>query len=183
MSFANKLRHEQIEKSVIECSAQSEFVLVLDDIYDTFNVGGMYRVADAAGVTKIYHCGKTPVPPDPKIVRASVGLVNYIPHEKVENISLLITSLKKGGYKIIILEQTKSSVIYDKIEYKNKLKLKDNVQTKIALVAGNETFGVKNEVIKSADLVVELPMYGINKSLNVVVSTGIMLYEIKRKLT
>lgn len=136
----------------------------------------MYRVSDAAGVTKVYHCGQTPVPPDPKILRASVGLVNYIPWEYKQDILALTQDLKLKKYTIIVLEQSPNSVLLDALQ-SHLLKLKFQ---NIALISGNETFGVQKEVIDLADVVVELPMYGVNKSLNVVVSTGITLYEIRR---
>jgi tRNA G18 (ribose-2'-O)-methylase SpoU len=149
-------------------------------------VGGMYRVSDAAGVTKVYHCGQTPVPPDPKIVRASVGLVNYIPWEYKQDILALVKSLKVEGYTIIVLEQNEKSISIDELGMRMGnvgARHALPVQQNIALISGNETFGVKQEVIELADIVVELPMYGINKSLNVVVSTGIALYEIRRTLS
>ena len=48
---------------------------------------------------------------------------------------------------------------------------------------GNETFGVSQLALKRADRVIELPMYGVNKSLNVVVATGIVLYQIRQDLS
>ncbi len=147
-----------------------QIVLVLDDVYDTFNVGGMYRIADAAGVSHIYHCGGTPLPPNPKIARASVGLYQYIPYSHEPDIMALIVKLRSEGYAIVSLEQNERSVDYATYPYRSHT----------ALVAGNETFGVRPEVLASSDGIVELPMYGINKSVNVVVATGIVLYQIRR---
>jgi 23S rRNA (guanosine2251-2'-O)-methyltransferase len=180
MAFARSLRKGDIQKEPAVSKKNGNFVLVLDDVYDTFNVGGMYRVSDAAGVTKIYHCGQTPVPPDPKIVRASVGLVNYLPWEYQNDVVELVTRLHVSGYKIVVLEQDEKSITIDELSMRAKHALP--LQQNVALISGNETFGVKKEVIDLADIVVELPMYGINKSLNVVVSTGIILYEIRRIL-
>ena len=172
MRFAQKLRKSQIKLVKKDNPADSDLVLLLDNVYDTFNVGGMYRVGDAANVSKIYHCGATPYVPNPKITRAAVGLDKYIAQSQVKDIFGKINELKKQGFQIIALELTKNSKIYDQVDYEGKL----------ALVVGNETFGVDPEIIKLCDLVVELPMYGINKSLNVVVATGIILYQIRRKL-
>jgi 23S rRNA (guanosine2251-2'-O)-methyltransferase len=178
MRFAKKLRKGIITDKP-ENSKTKEIVLLLDNVYDTFNVGGMYRVADAAGVSKIYHCGKTPVPPNPKISRSAVGLDKYIPNEYKNSIITAITELQKTGYVVVVLEQSSNSKVYDDVDY---LDLVKTGKRGIALISGNETFGVTKEVIEKANLVVELPMYGVNKSLNVVVSTGIVLYEIRRKL-
>ena len=172
MRFAQKLRKSQIKVQKKDNPVGSDLVLLLDNVYDTFNVGGMYRVGDAANVSKIYHGGATPYVPNSKITRAAVGLDKYIAQTQVQDIAGKITELKNEGFQIIALEQTKTSKIYDQVSYAGK----------IALVVGNETFGVDPEIIKLCDTVVELPMYGINKSLNVVVATGIILYQIRKQL-
>jgi len=173
MSFAQDLRKGKIDKTLLTPGVgEVDLVLLLDNVYDTFNVGGMYRVGDASGVSYIYHCGQTPISPNPKIKRAAVGLDDYIKHESVPNILDKIKELKKAGYQIVSLEQTKNSQPYDKVPFSGK----------IALVSGNETFGVSEAVVEASDIVVELPMYVVNKSLNVVVATGIVLYQIRRCL-
>lgn len=169
MSFAHNLRKKNV-RAIHELPVQTSLVLILDDVYDTFNVGGMYRVGDAAGVSHIYHCGGTPMPPDPKIARSSVGLWQYIPQSHHDSTLELITQLKKDGYTIVALEQDERAQDFDTVTYPEK----------IALIAGNETFGVHKTVCDSADSIVSLPMHGINHSLNVVVATGIVLYQIRR---
>jgi len=169
MGFARELRGGKVKAAPTN---NHDLILLLDNVYDTFNVGGMYRVGDAAGVSHIYHCGHTPISPDPKIKRAAVGLDDYLKHSAVPEILTLVKELKNQGYTIISLEQTALSKPFNEVSYRGK----------IALVAGNETFGVNPEVIAHSDLVVELPMHGINKSLNVVVATGIVLYQIRTML-
>lgn len=172
MSFAKKLRQGKIKPKQSQVNNEADLVLLLDDVYDTYNVGGMYRIGDAAKVDKIYHCGATAKLPDPKISRAAVGLEKYIANEQGIEITSKLKELKSQGFTIVALEQTSSSQPYHKVKY----------QGKIALVCGNETFGVSDEALKLCDLIVELPMFGINKSLNVVVSTGIVLYQIRLTL-
>jgi len=176
MSFARTLRKGAVEKGTI--TQQNKFVLILDNVYDTFNVGGMYRVADAAGIQKIYHCGDTPLPIEKnavnnKIARASVGLYQYISWEHQNDTEQLIRMLKQQGFTIIALEQDARSIPFDQYTPTN---------SPIALIAGNETFGIDKQVVNKADVVVELPMFGINKSVNVVVATGIVAYYIRRSL-
>jgi len=171
MRFAQSLRRGQISPKPKKHS-QPNLVVLLDDVYDTYNVGGIYRVADSAGVGKVYHCGATPSGPNPKISRAAVGLDQYLPHESVKNTVLLIKQLQKQGFTIIALEQSPSAKLFNKINYSGK----------IALLVGNESFGLSQEVLKLAEVTIELPMYGINKSLNVVVAAGIALYQIRSSL-
>ena len=179
-SFAKRLRKGQIKKND-SVSMYFDLVLVLDNVYDTFNVGGLYRVADAAGVSQIIHTGETPIPPNPKISRAAVGLDQYIKHKQKENIIKAVNELQTSGFKIVTLEQDREAKEYDQVDYIQHLRSGIQDPIKLALVVGNETFGVNEKVLKQSDLVVELPMYGINKSLNVVVATGIVLYYIRRQ--
>lgn len=172
MHFAKQLRQGKVKQLSVKAHSIPDLVLLLDQVYDTYNVGGMYRVSDAARVGKIYHCGATANLPNPKISRAAVGLDQYLAHESVEKIITKIQELKQLGYTVIALEQTPKSKKYYQVKY----------QGKIALIAGNETFGVSQEALALCDLAVELPMFGINKSLNVVVSTGIVLYQIRLSL-
>lgn len=185
MSFAKRLRKGQIKKNDT-FSRYFELVLVLDNVYDTYNVGGLYRVADAAGVSQIIHAGNTPVPPNPKITRAAVGLDQYIRHKHEKDVLATIKKFQVSGFRIVVLEQSKNSKHFDQVDYRELLNPKSKINhpkpSGLVLVVGNETFGVSKPALKLADLVVELPMYGTNKSLNVVVAAGIVLYEIRRKV-
>lgn len=153
---------------------------ILEDIYDTYNVGGIFRLADALNASKIYICGQTEIPPNHKIVKASIGTYKVVPWEykntAVEAIEELRspTSLKRASLgvnnkvKIIAVEQDNRSIEYTKTSYSYPL----------ALILGNETSGVKKETLDACDQIVEIPMWGINKSLNVIVSAAIVAYNI-----
>lgn len=73
--------------------------------------------------------------------------------------------------QIIAIEQSKKSIPYDEFNYK----------LPVCLIVGNETTGVSKEVLEMANSIVEIPMFGVNKSLNVMVSLGIVLYEVIKK--
>jgi tRNA G18 (ribose-2'-O)-methylase SpoU len=148
---------------------------ILEDVYDTYNIGGIFRLADALLVKKIYLCGQTETPPNSRILKASVGTYKVVPWEYKETAKQAINELKLNVSRskfhvsqIIAVEQDKNSTDYTKAKYKFP----------IALIFGNETYGVKKETLKLADQIVEIPMYGINKSLNVIVSAAIVGYWI-----
>jgi len=103
-------------------------VFVLDNIQDTYNTGSFFRLADAVGAQKIYLCGNTVTPPNPKIHRASVGLWRWMPWEYHRDLTPLILSLKKEGFEIIVVEQDKNSVDYGTVKAKGP----------VALVLGHE---------------------------------------------
>lgn len=141
---------------------------ILENIYDTYNIGGIFRLADAIGVEKMYICGQTEIPPNHKIKKASIGTYKVVPWEYCKTASEAIEKLRaeKPSVGILAVEQDKNSVPYTQAEY----------TWPVALLLGNETYGVLPETLKQVDQVVEIPMWGINKSLNVIISAGIVSY-------
>lgn len=151
---------------------RNPIVLVLDNVLDTYNIGSFFRLADAIGAEKIYLCGPVVTPPNIKIHRSSIGTWKWIPWEQFDSTVDCIKKLKTDGYEIVACEQDKTSVNYLEAKYKFP----------IALIAGSESYGVSLEVLKLVDKIIELPMYGINVSLNVLVATSIISYNILSKI-
>jgi len=155
----------------------SLMIIVLDNIRSLFNVGSIFRTADAVGAEKIYLCGITPEPIDkfnrirPQLAKVSLGAEKTMVWEYNKSVNNVICDLKKQGYKILAVEQNKKSIPY----YKFRL----NKKNKIALVFGNEVEGVSESVIKKADKILEIPMAGKKESLNVSVSAGIVMFGIR----
>jgi len=147
-----------------------EFVLIFHNIRSRFNVGAIFRTADAAGISKIYLCGITPSPPHPKIDKVALGAQKYIAFEKYQQTARLINELKSKGFHIIALEQSKKSIPYYKFKPKFPL----------ALVLGSEVKGLPPKILKFCHQVVEIPMYGKKESLNVAIACGIVCFEIIR---
>lgn len=142
--------------------------LILENIYDTYNIGGIFRLADGLAVEKVYLCGETEIPPNHRIQKASIGTYKVVPWEYKETAAEAISDLKANGVQVVAVEQDEKSTDYRKTEYK----------TSVALLVGNETFGVTKETIALCDNTVEIPMWGINKSLNVIVSAAIVSYHV-----
>jgi len=174
-----KLNSHQIRKSrevdakkMQSLINRNPIVLVLDNVLDTYNIGSFFRLADAIGAQKIYLCGPVVTPPNIKIHRASIGTWKWIPWQQFDSTVDCIKQLKSDGYEIVACEQDKSSVNYLKAKY----------NFPVALIAGSESYGVSKEVLKLVDKIVEIPMYGINVSLNVLVATSIISYDILAKI-
>jgi len=143
---------------------------IVENVYDTFNIGGLFRLADALAVSKIYLCGEMETPPNHKIQKASVGTHKIVPWEYKSSAREAIEELQNGNkekIKIIAIEQSKDSIPYTKAEY----------SMPVALIVGNETFGLSEQTLSLVDQIVEIPMWGINKSLNVIVSAAIVGYH------
>lgn len=147
--------------------------LILEGVYDTYNIGGLFRLADALAVEKMYLCGEMETPPNHRILKASIGTYKVVPWEYKKTVKEAIMSLRgapsmsgREAIKIVAVEQSKQAIDYREADYSLPL----------AIIVGNETSGVTQETMDLADQIVEIPMWGINKSLNVIVSAAIVSY-------
>lgn len=166
-----------------------EIVAILHNIRSLHNVGSIFRTADAAGVKKIYLCGITPAPVDrfgklrPQFAKVALGAERYVVWEKrpafseatagSHATSKVIGELKKDGYKILAVEQSRKSIPY------YKFKSYEAKPRKIAVVMGNELRGLPSSIMEKADKVLEIPMRGKKESLNVAVAFGIVVYFLR----
>lgn len=180
MSSSLKLNSHQIRKSKVGESQKLQqqikrnpIVLVLDNVLDTYNIGSFFRLADAIAAKKIYLCGPVVTPPNIKIHRASIGTWKWVPWEHLDSTQECIKKLKKDGYQIVACEQNKDSINYLKAKY----------DFPVAIIAGSESYGISKDVLKLVDKVVEIPMFGINISLNVLVATSVIAFDVISKLT
>ncbi len=151
-------------------------VLVLDNLRSAHNVGAIFRTADAALLEKIYLVGVTPRPPSAHIDKTALGAADVVQWQYFETISEILEDLEKSGYTLVSLEQTDTSIPYSS----QKVFLKKEFP--IALIVGNEVSGVSQEALDVSDYSVDIPMYGRASSLNVATATGIVVYDILRRL-
>lgn len=155
-------------------NSKKDTVLILCDIRSVHNVGSIFRTADTCGVSKIYLVGVTPTPKDrfgrtrKDLAKVALGAEKNIPWEKAEFSLEVLKNLKKEGFQIISIEQSKNSVDYKAVTAKEK----------VAFVLGGEVDGLPESVLKLSDVVAEIPMRGKKESLNVSVATGIALFRI-----
>lgn len=149
--------------------------IIVDNVLDTYNIGAIFRLADAVAAEKVILCGESETPPNHRIKKASINTTEWVAWEYNASTVEAISNLKSqiSNIQIIAVEQDERSVPYDSINYTFPL----------ALVVGHETDGVSQEVLDQCDYIAELPMWGVNVSLNVMVSLGIMLYESTKRLS
>lgn len=144
--------------------------LLLCDVRSLHNVGALFRTADCAGFDRVYLAGITGTPPRKEISKTALGAEEYVPWEYREDVLVLIAELKAAGIRILALEQSARSVDYrsfvpeDSGEY--------------CLILGNEIGGVPEKVLELCDEVLEIPMYGRKKSLNVSTTGGILMFRL-----
>lgn len=146
--------------------------LVCENVTNAPNVGSLFRTADAFGVEKLILCGDQ-IPLGRKMNKTSRATENFVNFEITENACQTIKKLKKEGFQIIVLEITNNSKSLHSFQFSNK--------QPIALVIGDENFGVSESILNQSDAVIHIEMYGQNSSMNVVQATSVALFEITRQ--
>ncbi len=147
--------------------------LLLHNIRSAHNVGSIFRTADAAGVSRIYLTGYTPTPtdrfgrPQKEIAKTALGAEHTIPWEYAETPAPFIKNLKKGGWRIVGVEQDARAIDYRAL----------TPDRPTLFILGNEVRGISLTLRDQCDVLIEIPMRGKKESLNVGVAAGIVLFS------
>ena len=171
-----KLKNKDLQRISIEefkNAKKTPITLVLDNVRSALNVGAIFRTADAFLIEKIILCGITATPPNKEIRKAALGSSDAVNWEFQENTTNAILKLKTNNYHIIAVEQVQNSTKLNNLSFTNK---------HIALVLGNEINGVSQDAIDLCNDVVEIPQFGTKHSLNISVASGIVVWEIWKKI-
>ncbi|HQG57726.1 MAG TPA: RNA methyltransferase [Candidatus Dojkabacteria bacterium] len=145
--------------------------IVLDNIRSVFNVGSIFRTADATGCAKIYICGMTPTPENPKMYKTALGAIETVPWEYYKTTLDAINELKERHIPIVSVELTDDAYHFQSYDYPHE----------VALVFGHERLGVNNLVLAQSDAKIMIPMLGIKESLNVANTASIIMFEALRE--
>lgn len=171
---ADELRKLPVDDDLLQKIKKNPVYIILDNVLDTYNIGAIFRLAEAVAAEEVIICGESETPPNSRIKKASINTTEWVRwrYEKttVSAIKDLRSQIK--DIKIYAVEQDARSVPYDSVDY----------TFPVALVVGHETTGVSKEVLDIVDGILEIPMWGINISLNVMVSLGIVLFEVMQRL-
>lgn len=172
-----KLENSELERKSISDFKEAKktpIIIVLDDIRSLHNIGSVFRTADAFLIEKIYLCGITATPPNKEIHKTALGATETVVWEHHENVLEVIENLKKDEISVFAIEQVENAI------FLNDFKVE--ATKKYALIFGNEVFGVNQEAIKLCDGTIEIPQLGTKHSLNISVSTGIVIWDLFCKL-
>jgi 23S rRNA (guanosine2251-2'-O)-methyltransferase len=145
--------------------------LMLHNIRSMWNVGSMFRTADAAGIEKMFLSGYTATPPRKEIDKTALGAQESVLWEYHADPLEALSSLKSAGVRICGLEITEGSRPYTTL---------NPTDFPLCLLVGNEVDGLENELLEQCDEVLEIPQYGTKHSLNVAVAAGVALFELVR---
>lgn len=143
--------------------------LVLDDVRSRHNVGSIFRTADAFGAEGIVLCGFTPHPPHREIEKTALGATSSVPWTTAATALEAVRQLRADGYRVWAVEQTANAIPFDR---PTRARLE-----RVALVFGNELYGVSEPVIAACDACLVIPQSGSKHSLNVSVCAGVVLWH------
>ena len=144
--------------------------LVVDRVTDVRNFGAMARTADCAGLTGIIIGDKGNAPITGDAVKTSAGALNYLPVCKVTDVRKIILLLKQNGIKVVACTEKATDDVYA-----------SNLTGPLAIIVGSEEDGISPDLLKVADQLVKIPMFGNIASLNVSVAAAISMYEAVRQ--
>ncbi len=152
-------------------SQKLPIIVILENIRSAYNVGSVFRTADAFLLESIFICGYTATPPHKEISKTALGADESVHWKHFKSINESFAELKERGYKLYAVEQAANSLPLQQIQYNGE---------KIAVIFGNEVSGVEQTTIAQCDGCIEIPQLGMKHSLNVSVAAGVVLWELVR---
>lgn len=161
----------RMNQEQFKTSEKNRIILVLDNVRSLNNVGSAFRTADSFLIEAIYLCGVTGTPPHKDIEKTALGATQTVSWKYFKTTLEALAELKTMDYYIASVEQAKNSVMLNRFVKPAK---------PLALIAGNEVYGVQQAIIDKSDACIEIPQFGTKHSLNVSVSIGIVLWEMLR---
>jgi tRNA G18 (ribose-2'-O)-methylase SpoU len=169
-----KLSMDELGRKSVEEFRQSEkipVIVVLENIRSAYNVGSIFRTADAFLLQSIYICGYTAYPPHKEIKKTALGADESVDWKHFKKIEEALGEIRSEGFKIYAVEQAIDSW---------KLGSFTTEDEKVAVIFGNEVTGVEQSTIALCDGVIEIPQIGMKHSLNVATAAGVVLWELVR---
>ncbi|RYY36318.1 MAG: 23S rRNA (guanosine(2251)-2'-O)-methyltransferase RlmB [Sphingobacteriaceae bacterium] len=172
VAFISPIVYQKIENIIPEIFEKGEvpLILVLDSITDVRNMGAIARTAECAGVHAIVVPAKGSAQINPDAIKTSAGALYKIPVCRHDNFMQTVRFLQESGLQLVCCTEKTNDYLY-----------KPDYTAPTAIVMGSEEDGIRNEIIRIADHLAKIPMFGEIESLNVSVSTGIIIYEAVRQ--
>ncbi len=172
-----KIPNDELGRLSVEEFKKAEklnYVIVLDNVRSSYNVGSVFRTADAFLCEKIFLCGISAKPPHKEINKTALGATESVDWEYFSDTSEVVKLLKNQGFTIVAVEQVENAVMLnDFIPEKNK---------KYAFIFGHEVKGIDQKIVDMADFGLEIPQFGTKHSLNISVSVGVILWHFVDKV-
>ena len=149
-------------------------VLLCDGISNAPNLGSLFRLADAFGISEIILCGE-PLVFGKRMKKTSRSTEKYVSFRQETDALRVLSELQQKNFTAIALEiATFSKPLHEFVMAK---------KAPIVLIIGNENHGVSDDLLRQSDIVLHIEMYGNNSSMNVTHAAAIALYELTKKMS
>ncbi|MCQ2223415.1 MAG: RNA methyltransferase [Bacteroidaceae bacterium] len=165
----NRLSKEEFKEA-----EKLPLVVVLDNVRSLYNVGSVFRTCDAFRIEKLCLCGITAQPPHIEIHKTALGAEDSVEWYYYKDTIECVQDLKKEGYCVLSIEQCEGSTMLNDF--------RADSSSRYAVVMGNEVKGVQQEVVNQSDGCIEIPQFGTKHSMNVSVTTGMIIWEFAKHI-
>ena len=169
--FEVKTRDSDLAPEVFARLPRRPIHIVLDNLRSAFNVGSIFRLADAARAAEVIACGYTACPPHHKLEQTSLGTTDSVPWRRFPDTAAALSELKAKNIQLVAVETARGAAPFHRFDYRFP----------VAVVFGNEALGISEATLKLCDAIVEIPVFGYKNSVNVATAAGIVLYELLRQ--
>lgn len=164
----------RISVSEFQQAEKMPLVVVLDHVRSLYNVGSVFRTADAFRLQGVVLCGITATPPHPEIHKTALGAEDSVTWQYAQDTLEAVKHLQSEGYTVLAIEQCEGSTMLQNFV--------PDATKRYAVVMGNEVKGVQQEVVDQCDGCLEIPQFGTKHSMNVSVTAGIVMWHFAEKL-
>lgn len=174
VAFISPISYDKIENIIPAIYERGEvpLILILDGITDVRNFGAIARTAECAGVHAIIVPTKGSAQINPDAIKTSAGALYKIPVCRHESLQKAAKFIQESGLQLVACTEKTNEYLYS-----------PDYTVPTAIIMGSEENGISNDLIRIADHLAKIPMFGEIESLNVSVSAGILLYEAVRQKT
>jgi 23S rRNA (guanosine2251-2'-O)-methyltransferase len=172
IAFLSEIEYYNLEgiiPSVFE-KGKSPFILVLDGITDVRNFGAIARTAECAGVDAILVPSRGSASVNADAIQTSAGALHTIPVCRTHDLVSSLKLLRNSGL-LIIGASEKAEAVYFNVDF----------TLPVAIILGAEDKGISPQILKIADSLVRIPVFGMIQSLNVSVAASLIIYEAIRQ--
>lgn len=183
--WGRKLRTVEMHRLTVDEFKAAEklpLVVVLDNVRSLYNVGSVFRTADAFRVEAVYLCGVTGCPPNAEIHKTALGGEDSVDWKYFRDTADAVKALQAKGYFVWSVEQvegsTKLGIDFPPQTHDGR---QDEKPQGCAVILGNEVKGVQQSVVDMSNGCLEIPQFGTKHSLNVSITAGIVIWEFARQ--
>lgn len=142
-------------------------IVVLEEVRDPGNAGTIIRAADAAGADGVILTGNSVDAYNPKVVRSTTGSIFHVPVAQNGTLDEALAAVRGAGMQVLAAD----------VKGADLPRVRDILTAPTAWVFGNEAHGLPDELLRLADRVVKVPIYGHAESLNLATAASVCLYE------